>query len=135
MTVTPRPAFAINASFQEVLEKEKYKFIQVQSYGPSGMRVVFQNKKGAYGVIVVTQADRPEDSTEYIHASMSYEHRDPSYAELCTLHHAVFGRKRWAYQIFAPLVDHVNLHEHALHLWGRADGKAMLPNFGDKGTI
>jgi hypothetical protein len=40
----------------------------------------------------------------------------------------VFG-DRWAYQVFAPPADHINLHNFALHLWGRLDGKPVLPDF------
>jgi hypothetical protein len=54
---------------------------------------------------------------------------------LVMLHLGVFGRRRWAYQVFVPESEHVNIHPHALHLWGRADGTNALPNFGRFGTI
>ena len=41
----------------------------------------------------------------------------------------------FAYQVFAPPTRHVNIHEHALHLWGRVDGKSITPDFGAFGTI
>jgi hypothetical protein len=46
----------------------------------------------------------------------------------------VFGHG-WSYQVFAPPSQHVNIHEHALHLWGRVDGTNVLPSFGVLGTI
>ena len=49
------------------------------------------------------------------------------------MHRAVFPG--YAYQVFAPPESHVNIHGNALHLWGRADGKPILPEFGDMGTI
>lgn len=73
---------------------------------------------------------------EWIHAS--YCRHDgvmPSYDELQMLHRAVFG-DGWAYQVFAPSERHVNIHGNALHLWGRSDGCAVLPDFvGKSGTV
>jgi hypothetical protein len=37
--------------------------------------------------------------------------------------------------MFAPPAEHVNIHERALHLWGRVDGSPVMPNFGVYGTI
>lgn len=74
------------------------------------------------------------DGVEWIHASMTGDGAVPSYEELVLLHRAVFG-DGYAYQVFTPEDEHVNIHEHALHLWGRLDGKPVLPNFGQFGTI
>lgn len=76
--------------------------------------------------MIVTCA--PYGDTEWIHASMSLPDRVPTYQELKRLHRAVFG-DGWSYQVFAPPNDHINLHEHCLHLWGRLDGKPVLPDF------
>ena len=53
---------------------------------------------------------------------------------LADLHAAVFGAG-YAYQVFAPPSEHVNIHEFALHLWGRLDGRSALPEFGAGGSI
>ncbi|TQK29408.1 hypothetical protein [Arthrobacter sp. SLBN-53] len=58
----------------------------------------------------------------------------PTYDELGRLHRAAFG-DGYAYQVFAPAAQHVNIHQNALHLWGRADGPPCLPEFGLFGTI
>lgn len=100
------------------------------SLGPSG--VTLWHTASGYSVIV-TQADH--DGTDWIHASVAHRDTMPSYADLATLHRAVFGTSKYAYQVFAPAVDHVNIHPRALHLWGRADGAPALPTFGDGGTI
>lgn len=70
----------------------------------------------------------PLDDGEIVHASISHPATLPTYEELKLLHRAVFG-DGWAYQVFAPPSDHVNIHAFALHLWGRLDGSAMLPDF------
>jgi hypothetical protein len=71
---------------------------------------------------------------EYVHASWSWQTREPNYGELVHLHKAVWP-EGYAYQVFAPPSDHVNIHMYALHLWGRLDGKPILPEFGKFGTI
>jgi len=102
------------------------------------------------GSVIVTQSPAPipspetapivdgrpsADLTEWIHASIAWTHRNPTYEELALLKTAVWGDKGEAYQVFATADRHVNIHEHALHLWGRADGARCLPDFGAAGSI
>lgn len=82
--------------------------------------------KAANGHVIVTPS--VEDDEEWIHASMAFEDRLPTYDEMKLLHRAVFG-DGWAYQVFAPPAEHVNIHANALHLFGRLDGAAVLPDF------
>jgi hypothetical protein len=92
-------------------------------FGPDGWQLVRRDHLGA---VIVTVADHP-DGVEWVHASISRRDEDPSYADLKTLHRAAFG-EGWAYQVFAPPAEHVNIHEHVLHLFGRLDGAAVLPD-------
>jgi hypothetical protein len=78
------------------------------------------------GEVIVSCADH--DGVDWIHASIAHPDRLPDYDELVLVHRAVFGAG-YAYQVFAPPADHVNLHAYALHLFGRWDGLAALPNF------
>lgn len=96
-----------------------------EPFGPDGWR--FVNLDGRSSVIV-SVADHGPD--EWIHASIARADEMPSYADLKLLHAAVFG-DRWAYQVFAPPSDHVNIHSYALHLFGRLDGAPALPDFTD----
>lgn len=96
----------------------------------NGFAVLLGNRAGS---VIVSQA--PWDGVEWIHASIAWDDRTPSYEDLCTLKAGVFGPGGWAYQVFASSERHVNIHAHALHLWGRADGGAVLPDFGQWGTI
>ncbi len=93
-------------------------------FGPDGWKIVHL---GGNSSVIVTCADQ-DDGLDWIHASIAHTDRMPTYADLKLLHAAVFG-DGWAYQVFAPPSDHVNIHEYALHLWGRADGKPALPDF------
>jgi hypothetical protein len=70
----------------------------------------------------------------WVHASISWVDNMPSYGDLTMLHRAVWPAG-FAYQVFAPPTSHVNIHSYALHLWGRDDGRIILPDFGKYGTI
>lgn len=99
-------------------------------YGPDGWRLIRYD-----GTVSVLVSAASFDGVEWIHASLARHDRTiPGYSELTLLHKAAFG-DGWAYQLFAPRNDHVNIHEFALHIWGRADGAPALPNFGAGGSI
>lgn len=101
-----------------------------RAFGPDGWG--FTNL-GGDGHIIVTCADYA--GVDWVHASMSRKGRVPDYADLKLLHAAVFAGG-WAYQVFAPPADHVNIHEHVLHLFGKSDGSMVLPDFtGGTGSI
>lgn len=104
-------------------------------FGPMGFTVSVGHAAPdvKIGNIFVTQDEL--DGDEWVHASLAWRDQDPSYAELKILHESVFTTKRVAYQVFATAENHVNFHEHALHLWGRADGKDVLPQVGTEGMI
>jgi len=91
-----------------------------------------------HGRIIVTASDFTSIGApagqEWLHASISWMSRMPTYDELTHLHKAVWPNG-YAYQVFAPPSQHVNLHSYALHLWGLADGSPILPEFGRFGTI
>lgn len=79
--------------------------------------------------------DENAPRTGWIHASISRTSGIPSYEDLTTLHRAVWGEKGCAYQAFVPAAQHINIHPRTLHLWGRADGEHVLPDFGKFGSI
>jgi hypothetical protein len=94
-------------------------------YGPDGWSMV--SVDGQWGVIV-TCAEQA-DGSEWLHASIAGAGEMPSYEQLAQLHRAVFGAAGWSYQVFAPRAEHISIHDYALHLWGRLDGRGVLPNF------
>lgn len=85
--------------------------------------------------ILVSEGPMQNVEGQWLHASISREGQMPSYKDLCLLHYAVWGDAGWAYQVFPPHADHVNIHEYALHLWGKPDGSMVMPNFGINGSI
>jgi hypothetical protein len=104
-------------------------------WGPEGWMLKALDGNGIVLVSAAPAPDNPSEADEdlWLHASIS-RREIPSYEDLVMLHKAVWP-DGWAYQLFAPPADHVNIHPRALHLWGRLDGSPALPNFGMYGTI
>lgn len=83
--------------------------------------------------IIVTQ--HVFDDQDWLHASIYLgDNTTPTYQDMTMLHRAVFGRRRHSWQCFVPADQHVNLKE-VLHLYGRVDGRNVLPDFRILGTI
>jgi hypothetical protein len=101
-----------------------------QRFGPDGWTMRRLDRRTS---IIVTVADW--NDVEWVHASIAHVDRMPDYPDLVRLHRAVWGSAGFAYQVFAAADEHVNIHKHALHLWGRLDGSNVLPDFGAFGTI
>jgi hypothetical protein len=101
--------------------------------GPAGVR--FQRNDKARSVIV---SSAPWDGRVWLHASIASHPNGaplPDYWELKRLRYAVWGKDGWAFQVFPPDADLVNIRTNALHLWGLRDGALAHPNFGEAGTI
>lgn len=112
---------------RDVLGRKEW--LPPREFGPVGM--VRRSAEGATAIVTAA----PHDGIEYVHASIATTGLMlPSYGDLVTLHKAAFA-DGYAYQVFAPAAQHVNLHPTALHLWGRLDGKPCLPEFGAGGSI
>lgn len=105
---------------------------------PFGEAWMFDARDGRRVVASWWPADLDLDGDfgcDWIHASISGAMGTmPTYADLKLLHRAVFEEGH-AYQVFVPTAEHINLRENVLHLWGRADGKPVLPDFGRFGSI
>jgi hypothetical protein len=109
------------------------RFSAPEAFGPDGWRLV--GCEGTESVIVSAfdlkgDPSSNGDQVTWIHASWAGPERVPTYDELVLLHRAVWGDDGYSYQVQAPVSKHINHHPYALHLWGRADGKPILPEFG-----
>lgn len=104
-----------------------------QPYGPEGW--LMRSVDAEQASVIATAADH-DDGTWWLHASIAKVERIPSYEDLVLLHRAAFG-DGYAFQVFVPADEHINIHPHALHLFGRLDGErpACIPDFGKLGTI
>lgn len=85
-----------------------------------------KHEKGRIIVSYWWEGEIPNE--DWIHASISWRDRLPTYEEIKLVHYAVFGDS-YAYQVFVPSTNHVTYHDNALHLWGRTDEEPVLPEF------
>lgn len=107
----------------------KHRWNAPYRYGQDGWHI---DRKDGSARIILSTANH--EGSDWTHASISHTNSTPTYDELALMHKAAFG-DGYAYQIFVPPSDHINIHPYALHLWGRADGARVTPDFGIAGTI
>ena len=104
-------------------------------FGPGGWRL---DSMTGFGRIIISLSGMEmipgDDGGEWVHASISQRDRLPTYEDLARLHSSVWP-DGYAYQVFAPPSEHINIHPFALHLWGKPDGSPLLPEFGKLGMI
>jgi hypothetical protein len=109
-------------------------------FGPDGWKmdaaVMCDDLRTPFASVIASCSDFPGYDCDIVHASIAYADgvTMPTYGELVLLHRAVFD-DGYAYQCFLPAYKHINIHPTALHLWGRVDGKPMMPEFGMFGSI
>ena len=82
------------------------------------------------GVTVMWSIATEADGRPWLHASLARRNTLPTYADMQRLHNVFVGDNRYAYEVRAPRSVHVNIHEHALHMWAVMDGgPEPLPDF------
>jgi hypothetical protein len=133
------PPIAVSiARLRKVWHTAGYKTSDWAPFGRLGVRLGIATSS-ENGTIIVSEAVLPAEvdtqQRDWLHASISWQQRVPTYTELATLHLSVFGLTRFSYQVFAADDRHVNLHPNALHLWGLASGEQALPDFGRYGLV
>jgi hypothetical protein len=57
------------------------------------------------------------DGDGWDHVSVSLPHRDPTWSEMDLVKRLFFRNDEVVIQYHVPRADHVNYHEHCLHLW------------------
>ena len=103
-----------------------------EQYGCCGW--VIEGVSNGHLARIILTGDHQSDKVNWVHASIARRGSMATYEDLKLLHAAVFA-DGWAYQVFAPPRDHININSNVLHLFGRADGERVLPDFGRFGTI
>ncbi len=61
------------------------------------------------------------------HVSVSRKSRTPSYEDMCWVKANFWGDEDAVMQLHVPKLDHVNCHEHCLHLWRPTDKEIPRP--------
>lgn len=98
------------------------------SFGPDGFAY-----SGPGGIRVIETRGEHEGHT-WLHVSLSYRLRLPTYGDMIEVKRIFVGDEREAYQIFPRRERHVSIHDYCLHLWCCLDAQ-LLPDFGRYGTI
>lgn len=85
-------------------------------------------------LMVIVTGSEERDGKRWVHVSMSRSAKTPSYSDMCLVKRAFIGDDRMAVQVFPRRSEHVNIHEHCLHLWHCVDGDPT-PDFRRNGQI
>lgn len=77
---------------------------------------------------VIRSLSCEQDGNDWIHVSMSFKNRLPTYEDMQAVKEEFIGNDRWAVQIFPKASEHVNIMPYCLHLWSCMD-QSILPDF------
>lgn len=85
------------------------------------------------GLRVLVDASIKADDQVWLHVSYSRKGWVPNHADTCKIKTAFIG-ERYAYAVFPPSDQYVNIHPNCLHLWARLDGERgqVLPEFSEE---
>lgn len=86
----------------------------------------YRNKRR--GLMVICSSAEEQDGFKWLHVSVSRRSRIPTYGDLVIVKRLFVSKHRKALQVFAPEVEHVDIHPNCLHLWCCLDGEP-LPDF------
>lgn len=84
--------------------------------------------------VILTVSDSHGDGKRWVHVSLAYPNRVPSYDELAEVKRIFVGLKRQAIMVLPREEKHINIHPYCLHLYCCLDGDG-LPDFGREGSI
>jgi hypothetical protein len=82
------------------------------------------------GLRVIVDCEPKNDGSQWLHVSVSRAGWTPSHADMHRVKNDFIGN-RYAYSVWPPEDQYVNIHAHCLHLWARwdeTDGR-VLPEF------
>jgi hypothetical protein len=104
---------------------------------PSGVRLIERRLDGAAyrvqngrfaGLVVVASVAVERDKKLWLHVSCSRRDRLPSWDDMKFVKQVFIGEDKYAYQVFPPASQYVNIHPHCLHLYHCLEG-SPLPEF------
>jgi hypothetical protein len=81
---------------------------------------------------VLVDCEFKSDGNPWLHVSYSKKYWVPSHEDTCKVKQAFFGN-RYAYAVFPPAENYVNIHPNCLHLWGlmNTENGQVLPEFSE----
>lgn len=83
------------------------------------------------GLRVIVDCEIKTDGSPWLHVSVSRKSWTPTHDDMALVKAAFIGEDRYAYSVWPPRSQYVNIHAHCLHLWARADSGdgRVLPEF------
>jgi hypothetical protein len=97
---------------------------------PWGSGFALREKSG--GLRVIVDCEYKRDEKAWVHVSVSRVDRIPSHEDMRRVKEAFIG-DRYAYAVFPPRENYVNIHTKCLHLWALAEGDSrVLPEFSEE---
>ncbi len=83
------------------------------------------------GLRVLIDCEEKADGSPWIHVSVSRKSWTPTHEDMALVKHDFVGDDRYAYSIWPPVSQYVNIHKHCLHLWAKWDSPdgRVLPEF------
>lgn len=98
----------------------------LQAWGEDG----FALRERGGGLRVLIDCEEKLDGNRWIHVSFSRKDWTPNHADTVKVKEAFIG-DRYAYVVYPPKSEYVNIHAHCLHLWSRwgDDNGQVLPEF------
>jgi hypothetical protein len=97
---------------------------------PWGFGYALGSNTGLRAIIDCSQKD---DDRWWVHISISRQSRTPTHEEMAAAKVSFLGN-RYAYAVYPPVEQYVNIHAHCLHLWAVidvGDGR-ILPEFSSE---
>ncbi len=89
--------------------------------------------RSASGLRLLIDCEQKDDDRFWVHISVSRASRCPTHEEMCEVKQAFLG-DRYAYAVYPPKSEYVNIHAFCLHLWAlvdKADGRALVEFSGE----
>ena len=107
---------------------------------PRGWSLIHTKQDGAAflnpgtGLIVIVSCATEQDGEAWLHVSMSYDRKLPSYKDMIIVKRAFIGDDKTAIQVFPQKNKHVNYHPYCLHLW-HCITRDTVPDFTQGGSM
>jgi len=106
---------------------------------PAGWEVInrwgdgFAMRQTTGGLRVLVDCEFKDDDKPWLHVSVSRKSWTPTHEDMAIVKQAFIGPDRYAYAVWPPQSEYVNIHAHCLHLWACMEGDGrILPEFSAK---
>jgi len=108
-----------------------WRAIDITSYSEEMFAFV---RSDSFKILLSIEWQNTDPETKWLHVSMSFEAKLPTYQDMKIVKSVFIGEDRTAFQIFPPIDQHINMHENTLHLFSCLT-KDIFPDFRRDGGI